>query len=270
MRSYVIKFEAQKEATLPASNGYLLFSMFCDLVRPTSLCYVLHPGEGEPEKGVAVGFLKKDPFNGFVAEDMDFAPGDFAYARVAFVDNETGNRFAELIQRRQGKTVRLGKAIFGLSRVFFPGEHELSLASTPARLARRPPVAGFRFVSPTGFKRNNRQFFLPLPELVFGSLLRKWRLHVEPDAWPELEAALPQIEIQNYRVESHAAKLRADRILRGFCGETEYSLRGLPEAEQRALSALAAFAFFSGVGYKTSQGMGEVLPFWREETTTRE
>jgi len=265
VRSYVIKFAAQKEAVLPVSNGYLLFSAFCDLVRSTPLDGVFHSGEGESEKGVTVGFLRKDPFKGFTAGDLDFSTGESAYARVGFIDDEAGKRFAELVRMRQGKTVRLGKAFFSFSRVFMPDEHELSLALTAAQLEVHSPAAGFRFVSPAGFKRNNRQFFLPLPELVFGSLLRKWRLHVKPDAWPGLEAVLPEIEIQNYRIESHAVRLRTDRIIRGFCGETEYSFRSLPEPEQRALSTLAAYAFFSGVGYKTSQGMGEVLPFLRQQ-----
>ena len=108
MRSYVIKFAAQKEGVLPASNGYILFSMLCDSVRSTPLDSVFHPGEGESEKGVAVGFLKKDPFKSFTAEDMDFSPGESAYARVAFIDDNVGTRFAELIQKRRSKTVRLG------------------------------------------------------------------------------------------------------------------------------------------------------------------
>jgi CRISPR-associated endoribonuclease Cas6 len=108
-----------------------------------------------------------------------------------------------------------------------------------------------------------------LPELVFGGLLRKWRALVEPEAWPGAEDVLSRIEIQSYRIQSHAVKLKADaerktdRILRGFTGETEYSLRGASDAESEAISALSAFAFFSGVGYKTSQGMGEALPFRR-------
>jgi CRISPR-associated endoribonuclease Cas6 len=128
---------------------------------------------------------------------------------------------------------------------------------------------GFRFLSPTGFKRDNRQIFLPLPELVFGSLLRKWRALLEPGAWSGVENALPRIEIQSYRIQSHAVKLKADagrksdRILRGFTGETEYSFRALTGTECEALSALSFFAFFAGVGYKTSQGMGEALPFGR-------
>jgi CRISPR/Cas system endoribonuclease Cas6 (RAMP superfamily) len=85
---------------------------------------------------------------------------------------------------------------------------------------------------------------------------------VDPDFYPELEAIFPHIEIHSYKIASHASKLRSDRILRGFCGETTYSLQNLSNAASEALSILATFGFFTGVGYKTTQGLGEVFPFW--------
>lgn len=101
--------------------------------------------------------------------------------------------------------------------------------------------------------------------MVFGGLLRKWRLFADPDAWPGLEDTLPRIEIQSYRLETHAVRSKKDQILRGFCGEAEYSFRSLTDGEREAMSTLVAFAFFAGVGYKTSQGMGEVWTFRRED-----
>ena len=272
MISYIIKLTSQKATTLWASNGYFLFSMFCGLTRSTPLDEVFHPDADKSGKSVSIGFLKKDPHKNFAAEDLSFSPGEAAYVRVSFMDDGDGRRFADLIRRKQGAAVRVEHAIFSFSHIFLPGEHELYLAMTPEQIKSCFVFAdiGFRFLSPTGFKRDNRQIFLPLPELVFGGLLRRWRAFVEPDAWPGAENALSRLEIQNYRIQSHAVKLRADterktdRILRGFTGETEYSFRGLANAEREAMSALSAFAFFSGVGYKTSQGMGEVAPFGRE------
>lgn len=78
------------------------------------------------------------------------------------------------------------------------------------------------------------------------------RILVNTNAWPEIETVFSEVEIQSYRTESHAVKLKNDRIQRGFCGETEYSFRNLTEPQRSALSLLAAFAFFSGIGYKTS------------------
>ncbi|MDR0653277.1 MAG: CRISPR system precrRNA processing endoribonuclease RAMP protein Cas6 [Synergistaceae bacterium] len=271
MISYIIKLTAQKTIILPASNGYFLFSMLCNLTRSTPLDGVFHPDGEKHGKSVSVGFIKKDPLKNFAADDLSFSSGEEAYFRVSFVDDADGGRFAELFGKRLGHTVRVEKAIFSLSRLFLPGEHALSLAMTSEQIKSGFTSAemGFRFVSPAGFKRDGRQIFLPLPELVFGGLLRKWRAFVEPGAWQGAEDAITRIEIQSYRIQSHAVKLKADaerktdRILRGFTGETEYSLRGITDAGHEAMSALSAFAFFSGVGYKTSQGMGETIPFGR-------
>jgi CRISPR-associated endoribonuclease Cas6 len=205
----------------------------------------------------------------FAAEDLRFVAGETCYTRVSFIDDADGEQFAELLSRKREKTVRIGKALLSLSRVFAPGEHQLSLSIAPGQAIGIPSSSvGFRFMSPTGFKRENRQFFLPLPDLVFGSLLRKYRLLVDSYASPELEGIFPLIEIHSYRIASHAAKLKNDRILRGFCGEMAYSFQNLPDAESETLSMLATFGFFTGVGYKTTQGMGEVLPFWKESKET--
>ncbi|MBI3490961.1 MAG: CRISPR system precrRNA processing endoribonuclease RAMP protein Cas6 [Acidobacteria bacterium] len=48
--------------------------------------------------------------------------------------------------------------------------------------------------------------------------------------------------------------------MRGFIGTCEYSVGPrAPEDVSRALHLLADFAFFCGVGLKTTMGMGQVL-----------
>ena len=43
MRSYILQLRARDETLLPASNGYLLFSLLCSLVRGSDLDSVFHP-----------------------------------------------------------------------------------------------------------------------------------------------------------------------------------------------------------------------------------
>jgi CRISPR-associated endoribonuclease Cas6 len=53
-------------------------------------------------------------------------------------------------------------------------------------------------------------------------------------------------------------------LQKGFTGTCTYHLQG----EDRLvawLTRLAAFAFYAGIGYKTSMGMGQVRPDLREE-----
>ena len=265
MRSYILQLRARDETLLPASNGYLLFSLFCTLVRGSDLDSVFHPDAQDGEKAVSVGMIRPQGQDTFAADDLHFSRGAVARARVSFIRNSDGACFEALLRPRAGTAVRLGTAFFVLDRLLCPGEDEMALSLSPAQLIPSAPTdsAGLRFVSPAGFKRDGRQLFLPLPDLVFGSLLRRWRLLLDPDGWPGFEETLPRITLQNYRAESRAVKLRQDRIIRGFCGEAEFALPGADGPERTALSALAGLAFFTGVGYKTTQGMGEVWPFWR-------
>jgi CRISPR-associated endoribonuclease Cas6 len=198
--------------------------------------------------------------------DLEFRRGEAACFRVSFVYDSEADEFAELLSRRLGETVRLGRAQFKLHKILTPGEHPLAV-SFPLRhsgLFQTSDITGFRFISPTGFKRDGKQFFLPLPELVFGDLLRKWARFAGEPPVAEPENLISRMEITRYNLRSHAAKLRNDRIFRGFCGEVEYSANRLTEDERAFISALASMAYFTGVGYKTTQGLGEVLPFQRE------
>lgn len=265
MRSYILQLKSRDENLLSASNGYLLFSLLCGLVRGSRLDPVFHPDAGNGKKAVSLGMMRPQGQNTFASEDFRLARGDVVRARVSFVHDEDGLCFESLLRPRAGTAVRLGTAFFVLDRLLCPGEDELALGLSPAQLIPSAPTdsAGLRFVSPTGFKRNGRQFFLPLPEPIFGELLRQWRLFLDPSGWPGFEEVLPRIEVWSYRAESRAVRLRQDRIVRGFCGEAEFTLPGSSVPERTALSALAGLAFFTGVGYKTTQGMGEVWPFWR-------
>lgn len=264
MRSYILQLRARDETILPASNGYLLFSLICALARGSALDSVLHPDAQEGEKVVSIGMVRPQGQSAFGTEDLHFVRGATARARVSFIRDTDGDRFESLLRPRQGTTVRLGTSLFILESLLVPGEDELalSLSSTQLIPSTPPDSVGLHFVSPAGFKRDGRQFFLPLPELIFGGLLRRWRFFFGTEEWTGFEESLPHIELRNYRVESRAVRLKQDRILRGFCGEAEFALPGKIDSKA-TLSALAGLAFFTGVGYKTAQGMGEVWPFWR-------
>ena len=266
MRSYMLQLRARDNIILPVSNGYFLFSLLCALAMGSELDSVFHPKAQSGKKTVSVGMMRPRGENTFGVKDFHLLRGDIVQARVSFIHDEDGALFLLLLRPREGTPVRLGTSPFVLEKLLCPGEDELALSLTPAQLAPSLPAesVGLRFVSPTGFKRDGRQFFLPLPELIFGDLLRKWRLFLDPTGWPGFEDALIRIELRNYRIESRAARLRQDRVIRGFCGEAEFALPSAGEAGDAALSALAGLAFFTGVGYKTTQGMGEVWPFRRE------
>ncbi|NBT20456.1 MAG: CRISPR system precrRNA processing endoribonuclease RAMP protein Cas6, partial [Proteobacteria bacterium] len=130
---------------------------------------------------------------------------------------------------------------------------------------RRPaPRVELQFTTPTTFHSQGRSMPLPLPRLVFGSLLDRWNafapLRIDPEILVVVEQACT---IARYDLRTEAVPLGGGLQI-GFVGRCTYGLppgRGIRPADEyawRVLHLLASFAFFAGVGAKTTMGMGTV------------
>ena len=132
----------------------------------------------------------------------------------------------------------------------------------------------FQFVSPTFFKRGGGPTYpdlivpLPLPDLLFGSLLRNWNQFssssfVEANLLKEI--CVHHLEITHHRISSQLARLVFPReagtyrttTFPGFVGSCSFRLVELHDRSiVKTLNTLADFAFFSGIGAKTTMGCG--------------
>jgi len=117
----------------------------------------------------------------------------------------------------------------------------------------------------------NRQLTvpLPLPELVFGSLLARWNAFA-PLALPEELRRYAQecLAISRYRLQSQVVRF-GQAMSVGFTGQCQYTALVWDPYWLRALSLLAAYAFYSGVGLRTTVGMGQVHPQMSQITQIR-
>jgi CRISPR-associated endoribonuclease Cas6 len=117
---------------------------------------------------------------------------------------------------------------------------------------------------------------LPLPKYIFPSLARRWQ-EIAP---PELANLVQKERIERY-VEADGIVIDAYDLTshevhfvrhpqRGFLGSCAYLLRGpdepttpdAPLTVRQQIFLLASLAFYSGIGYKTTMGMGQVRPFF--------
>jgi CRISPR-associated endoribonuclease Cas6 len=134
----------------------------------------------------------------------------------------------------------------------------------------------FQFATPTFFKRGGGPTYpdlivpLPLPDLVFGSLLRNWN-QFSPSSFVEAnllkEICSHHLEMTHHRITSQMARLVFQRdngqyrttAFPGFVGSCSFRLVGLHNLHiVKTLNTLADFAFYSGVGAKTTMGCGIV------------
>jgi CRISPR-associated endoribonuclease Cas6 len=134
----------------------------------------------------------------------------------------------------------------------------------------------FQFTTPTFFKRGGGPAYpdlivpLPLPDLVFGSLLRNWNQFASTafiEATLLREICAHHIEVTYHRISSQLARLVFQRedgqykttTFPGFVGTCSFRLVGLQNSDLvKTLNALADFAFYAGVGARTTMGCGVV------------
>jgi CRISPR-associated endoribonuclease Cas6 len=191
---------------------------------------------------------------------------------------------------RKPPFMQLGKQQFLLEEVIadsddpsgwtgFTSFDKLAERAKTLKLGRMEPLT-LEFASLTTFNRGNARSriygphpaLLPLPQYVFPGLARRWQELAPPDlAGMVQEERVEQyalndgIIIADYNLKPHTVKFTT-HWQQGFVGKCKYLLRGPDEAttEEAPLTVrqqillLAQLAFYCGVGYKTSMGMGRV------------
>lgn len=114
------------------------------------------------------------------------------------------------------------------------------------------------FITPTSFKRNEIQAVFPEAGLVFSSLLNRWNTFSDRKIAEDCINLFPSIKVSRYNLTTELINFSKYKML-GFTGRVEYEMpKGAPDTFLREMNALASFATYSGVGVKTSMGMGQV------------
>ncbi|HEY9075257.1 MAG TPA: CRISPR system precrRNA processing endoribonuclease RAMP protein Cas6 [Anaerolineaceae bacterium] len=166
-----------------------------------------------------------------------------------------------------GSQVELDHLPFCVQAAVLSPEEDLWAASddysslAAARLvgAEPPPrQVTLAFASPTTFHSQQRIIPLPLPELVFGSLLDRWNAFAPIAFPPELRRYAQEcLTIKRYELKSRAVSLQKDNFRIGAVGQVTYSTLNFDHYWMSLVHTLAAFALYSGVGAGVTQGLGQ-------------
>lgn len=194
------------------------------------------------------------------------------WLRVTLLHEDLFRTFLEYFLDSRGKEmpkIRLGDAHFAVSEILTtPGSHPWAGFTTLEALQQRldepaPASITLEFHSPTSFSlgaKDGRERYelIPYPRLVFGNLATAWKALSGED----LVAAVEKYAETNLRLVVHRLERKPIRLQNhpqlGSVGRVEYPFiqpEDTPLA--RALNLLADLAFYTGVGRKTAQGMGQ-------------
>lgn len=253
-QALVLELVGEKPALYPAKYAHGLFFSLLGLLDP-ELASRLH---GAKRKPFTLAVLGK--------------PNRTLQLRVTTLDDALFRGFLRSLLQEAPKGLPLGDEAVRLVRVLAsPEDHPMAGGLTWQELASAAPARRvvLRFVTPTVFttsKEGGRTRYTPLPDprLIAQSLLEKWQAHSPFPYHEREEAALRtlfslDLEVVGFRHLRYQRVLAGKAFLPGFTGEVVLHLWADSQEVQAALGRLASFAFFSGVGAKTTMGMGVAL-----------
>lgn len=182
------------------------------------------------------------------------------WLRITFISEALYSALSPKLYILSGQEIRLGNSRVRVKTVIHD-KHPWAGLSTIPRLFQGEATSDFpfRFATPTFFKRKGAHYPLPEPLLVFGSLSSRLFAHstLESPGW--LPEAIGRMTLRAYTLRTHPIEHEVRAV--GFTGRAIFHLPRASEEEARWLTALWRFAFFSGVGAKTTLGFGQVKPY---------
>jgi CRISPR-associated endoribonuclease Cas6 len=131
-------------------------------------------------------------------------------------------------------------------------------ANSLAGGAQPPKRLTMRFASPTLFKSRGRYMPVPLPEHLFGSLLRRWNAF-SPIAFPDEVQRYAEecLAIARYDLHTRVVEMKNQGKRPGVIGEMAYVSICYDRYWMSVIHTLAAFARFGGAGAGVTLGLGQ-------------
>lgn len=261
--SSVLKLHALGDGALQPTQGHHALAAFYNLVEQVDpvLASALHDADARKP-------FTLSPLHGLPPQqhgEVHLRAGHECWLRVTLAGNVMFETFIHhMMYGSTHPTIRLGELTFGVSAVLTsPGSHPWATYTTDDALlcqARADETLALEFASPFSFSLGNSRFeLMPRPELLFGGLARKWAQWCDaPLPVPLDETWLSRnVLVREWRIESRAPRY-GRQVQVGSQGTLTYQIFDADVPLACTLSALTDFAFYAGIGRKTTQGMGQI------------
>jgi CRISPR-associated endoribonuclease Cas6 len=140
------------------------------------------------------------------------------------------------------------------------------LLSTHVQMAEEAPAqVQLEFGSPTAFSSKGLTMPVPLPYLVFGSLVDRWNAYSPIPLAPDTRQFVEEnVALSRYDLHTRPVQTKNSGLYIGAEGIAQYTAVRKDRYWLMTLNLLADFALFSGVGTQTTIGMGQARRHWPE------
>jgi CRISPR-associated endoribonuclease Cas6 len=261
LTSLVITVEATETRPVPAYLGRANQQLFLSLIDP-ALAQALHDEDGLKPFTVSNLMMGKPDKPGHrVVEN-----GEAGWLRFTGLTEPVSEALLSTA-KQMPDIIEINHIPFRVTGVTFnPMEHPWANVVSYQEFAasylltpdRHSSQVNLHFAAPTTFRRDGRYVPLPIPDLIFGSLLDRWQSFAPIALHPEMRRfAKEVVTINRHKIHTHAMPKKSGQII-GFIGQVTFSVLHSDRYWLSMTHLLANFAFYSGVGYQTTSGLGQV------------
>lgn len=265
LTSLILNLTAPTAVKMPQSLGRASQALFYRLIqaRDPALATRLHDAEGIKPYTVSSPKIGKRHNKQTVIES-----GETGWIRFTGFSADVSNVLLK-IAATPPQRIELDDIIFKVTGATAdPADHPWAAHSSyqdfaapfllggSARPNRRITLA---FDSPTAFRSQKRFVLFPLPEQVFGGLLMRWQQFAPVALNPEVRRFAEEVvTVSKYNLRTVSMPYKKGGVQIGFIGNAMYTVSNADRYWLNILHLLANYAFFCGVGYQTTTGMGQI------------
>jgi CRISPR-associated endoribonuclease Cas6 len=277
LTSLILHLKSPTEANLPASLGRASQALLLRLIDARDPAWTQELHESNRPKPFTASNLVLGQRQ---AGSLHIQAGQTGWLRFTGLTEQASEHLLALAGPERPEKVDMdGHLLAVTGATLNPAEHPWAGQSSYQDLAAPFLLGGagrlgrkirLEFASPTTFRSGGRYLPLPLPELVFGSLLDRWQtfapiaLHPEARRFAEEAVVLSQYKLRTRSMPyKHGSAANGEPKNRGgwqigFTGQVIFSVLNPDRYWLNVLHLLSVFAFYSGVGYQTGTGLGQV------------
>jgi len=264
LTSLVLKLQSPKTVTLPSNLGRASQALFFRLVAgyDAALAETLH-ASSQVKPFTTSNLVMGQRRQGEVV----VAAQEIGWLRFTGLTAEV-SQILEAICHEPPATVELdGYHLTVTGTTLDPREHGWAGQGSYQNLfapyllgekGRLSSSVSLEFVSPTTFRSKGVFVPFPLSSMVFGSLLDRWHAFSAIDLHPEVRHyAEEMVGVSHFEGRSQGVPHKDGGQVVGFMGQARFHALNRDGYWLSVLHLLTDFAFFSGVGYQTTIGLGQ-------------
>jgi len=268
LHALVVNLAPQNAGTLPGSVGELGHAAFYAAIQAVDPDLSARMHNADERSAFSLS-----PLYGYWQSPQDgkirVSPGQPGWLRVCLLEPALFAAFTTHLLTSTRPTIRLGDVHFAITDALGnPASHPWAGYTTLDELRKLPPAERWvlEFESPTAVRwgdadnRRRRMEVFPLPRMAINGVGKRWDKWTGEnwgrnfEEWVERNVIIERV----WKWQTEGFAYRGQRYTGGV-GKVAWRLLDKSDSAQAAhLNCLLHLAFFTGIGYKTTHGLGQM------------